>query len=194
MISSPLNHATSDTTMSHLTLRAMFRFRGTAFRMAMPLLAVSMLASLMLSSCGPSEEEKRRSALAAIERNPFHKEESIWDNWFIKYFTKMAFIVLVVGGGRALFSGVKGGTSANTSRPTQPQPPVQSPHALTPVVTAPPQTPSGAIWFYREDGQEFGPFTKDALMQLATCNVIARTTEIRRQGGAWVTYSDVFGV
>ena len=193
MSSQPRKHSTSDPTMSHLTLRALFRFCGKAFRMAMPLLAIAMLATVTLSSC-ESEQEKRQPDFFSDYGAPPPRKESIWDNWFVKYLTKMAFIVLVVGGGRALFSGNKSGSTTNTTQPTQPTPSPQPPRTPTPVVTAPPQTPSGAIWFYRQDGQEFGPFTQDALTQLVACNVIARTTEIRRQGGAWVAYTDVFGV
>lgn len=176
--------------MSGPTSQPEFRIRGAAFCMAVRLSVISMFAIVLLSSCGPSPEERMRARMEPT--NYFRHEPSIWDNRFVSY----AFKILVIGCIGAVVAACrgKGGRRADTTQPTQPKPPAQPTRTTTPVVSAPPQTPSGAIWFYHQGGKEFGPFTQDALTQLVACNVIARTTEIRRQGGAWVTYVDVFGV
>jgi hypothetical protein len=181
--------------MPNLTSRDKFRIRNVAIRMTLPLLVITMFTTVLLSSCGPSPEERMRERMEPF--SSFRHEPSIWDNRFVSYAFKIL-VIVCIGGVVAAFRG-KGGNPPNTTQPTQPKsdqpkPPTQPLHTTTPVASPPPQTPSGAIWFYREGGKEFGPFTQDALTQLVACNVIARTTEIRRQGGAWVTYTDVFGV
>ena len=174
--------------MSNLASRDKFRSSYTAIRMAMRLLVISMFATVLLSSC-ESEQKNRQprfiSEYGALPRTP---EKPITSRWWFK-----PLAIGCIGAVIAMFRG-NSGTPGNTTQPTQPKPPAQPPRTTTPTACTPPQTPSGAIWFYREGGQEFGPFTQDALTQLVACNVIARTTEIRRQGGAWVTYTDVFGV
>jgi hypothetical protein len=189
--------------MPNLTSRDKLIARLTTLRMVMPLLAISMFATVLLSSCD-SEQERRHPKFFSEYGAPPPRKESITDKGWFKHLVRGMFAALVFGGGGALLFGKKGDSTANTSQPTQPQPtqpqptqpkpPAQPRGTTTPIASAPPQTPSGAIWFYRQHGKEFGPFTQDALTQLVACNVIARTTEIRRQGGAWVTYVDVFGV
>ena len=161
----------------------MSRKANCTVRHTLTVILLTSFITFALLGCGPTEAERRQQI--ADQSYPdfdfgYEQPDAWWWRWPFKP-------TIILGAFMVIAAALRGVANLPIwPKPRTSAPPVTS---LPPLPPKPPDT----IWHYREGAREFGPFTQDALIHLAAVSVIGPNTEIRRAGGSWVSYSDVFG-